>query len=479
MLPSWAMIGWRWLRLMLFAVRDTLQLAFLKWRFGSWLHQALREPASVVLKTWAFGPETWQGPADFYYGTLPQQLGERGVRCVLLCGDARSRIDPAFTQAFLRRTDVCAVPEWLLVPLWAPLAIAFRQLEAALALRRDALRMTHDRLACVSAAAVAGSLEPGTMRNNLQFYIARAAVHAWHPKAFVAFYEGQPWEMPSRHGVKTADPRCVTVGYQHTILMPSAWSVLAPSHGSWELSAPDIILCLGEITRRMMAPGHEPLRTRFVTFGTFRRDGKADRLSTLEPGRRTVLVLPEGNLPESKILFAFAMRSAEALPDHRFVFRCHPLLPFDQVRPHLDDAPERHRNVELSTRPSIADDFDQASVLLYRGSSAVLYAVLRGLKPFYLHHASTHDIDPLFELETWRERISSVEGCATALRQYMVMSAAAAEEAWRSAAAYVNAYTQPVDDASVGRFLTAIGLAPRPDAAAHSDDVGEVVHAVA
>lgn len=470
---------WRGIRLMAFAARDTVRLALLKWEFGSVLRWALREPASVVLKTWAFGPETWRGPSDFYYGTLPQQLGARGVRCVLLCGDARSRIDPAFTRAFLQRRDIRAVPEWLLVPLWAPLVTACRQLAAALALRRLAVRSDDVHAACADRLACLGSLEPGTMRNTLHFDIARAAVKRWTPRAFVALYEGQPWELPSRHGVKAADPQCLTVGYQHTILMPYAWSVLAPSHGSWELSAPDFILCLGEITRRMMTPGHASLGTRFVTFGTFRRDGKADRLSTLEPGRRTVLVLPEGNLPESKILFAFAMRSAEAMPDHQFVFRCHPLLPFDQVRPHLDDAPERHPNVELSRRPSIAEDFDRASVVLYRGSSAVLYAVLRGLKPCYLHEGQSHDIDPLFELTTWRERITSVEGFAATLRPYAAMSAPAAEEAWRRAAEYVNAYTQPVDDAAVGRFLAAIGLAPRPDAAANSDDVGEVVHAVA
>jgi len=472
--PSLAVIAWRWLRLMMFAARDTVLFACLKWRCGSALRHAMREPTSVVLKTWAFGPETWNGPADFYYGTLPQQLRERGVRCVLLCGDARSVIDPAFTRAFLQRTDVCAVPEWLLVPLWAPLVTACRQLAAACALWRSAAQSDHTTLARAWGAACLGSLEPITMRNGLQFYIARAAVSAWRPKAFVAFYEGQPWELPSRHGVKAADPRCLTVGYQHTIIMPYALSVLAPQCGSWELSAPEIILCLGSVTRRMMALGHAPLGTRFVTFGTFRRTADTDRIGAPEPSRRTVLVLPEGYLPESKILFQFAMRVAETLPDHRFIFRCHPLLPFDKVRPHLDDAPERHPNVELSTRPSIAEDFDWASVVLYRGSSAVLYAVLRGLKPLYLHDEQTHEIDPIFELTTWRDRVNSVAECSSALRHYATMSATAAREAWRSAVEYTNAYTQPANELSVTRFLEAIGVAPA--ALNNPDGLEEVAH---
>ena len=478
-LPSLAVLAWRAVRLVAFAMRDTILLAVLRARFAPRLLQMMREPAPVVLKTWAFGPETWNGPADFYYGTLSQQLRERGVSCVLLCGDARSRIDPAFTRAFLQRRDVRAVPEWLLVPLWAPLVTACRQLAAALSLRRLASRADDHRVACVASAASVGCLDPSTMRNNLQCDIARTAVRAWKPNAFVAFYEGQPWELPSRHGVKAADPQCLTVGYQHTIIMPYAWSVLAPSHGSWERSAPDLILCLGEVTRRMMAPGHAPLGTRLVTFGTFRRAGGADRLSAPEPSRRTILVLPEGNLPESTILFQFAMRAAEALPDHRFLFRTHPLLPFDQVRPHLDDSPDRHPNIELSTRPSIDEDFDRASVVLYRGSSAVLYAVLRGLKPLYLHDARTHDIDPLFELTTWRERTGSVEVFAAVLRQYATMSASAAQEAWRSAAEYVNAYTQPVDDAAITRFLDAVGLGPDRQAAAGTKGSEELAHALA
>jgi hypothetical protein len=456
--PSiWTIVS-KWLWLVLFACRDTVGLLWLRLRFRSILLRAARQPATVILKTWCFGPDSMAASGDFYYGTLPQQLQVRGLACLLLCGDARGRIDPAFVQAALGRRDIRAIPEQLLIPLAAPLRIAFRQLRTTLHLRRLAARSGPGRVATVCAAASLEGLEPIVLRNTYQFFVAKRAVTRWRATVFVTFYEGQPWEQPAWHGAKAANPDCVTVGYQHTILMPYSFSLLSPNHDSWELSSPDVVLCLGEVTRGMMAKRHLPRGNRLVTFGTFRQAATADAMQAPQPGRRTVLVLPEGNLPESKRLFNFAMRVAAIVPDHRFIFRCHPLLPFDQVHAHLDARPERLANIVISTQDSIVTDFDRSSVILYRGSSAVLYAVLHGLKPIYFHDEAHHDIDPLFELTTWRQRVSSPGEIAEALQRFAAADDTAVAKPWKDAAAYVHAYTQPVGEASIDRFLQAVGL---------------------
>jgi hypothetical protein len=169
-------------------------------------------------------------------------------------------------------------------------------------------------------------------------------------------------------------------------------------------------------------------------------------------------VLPEGNLPESQLLFHFAMRAAALLPDYRFIFRCHPILPFDRVRSRLHDFPERFANITVSAHTPITADFDRSSLLLYRGSSAVLHAVLHGLKPVYLHDDRSPDIDPLFEVTNWRERIASLREMQEVLERYAAVSQAHAAEQWRRAAEYAEAYTVPVDGAAIDRFLTAVGF---------------------
>ena len=476
--PTLRVILWRWLRCVLFACRDTLRIGSLQLRFHRDVKRLMRKPAQVVMRTWDFDPPPPEETTDFYYGSLPLQLEARGVSCLLLCGHAHDTFDAAFTRAVLNRTRLRGVPEHLLVPVWAPIVTSCRQLAAALALRRLAIRAPDDRFAAVCAAASLGSLQTITQRNAMRFYSARRAVKRCGAKAFVTLYEGQPWEHPAWHGAKAADPECLTVAFQHTVLLPHNFSLIRSQDNGQRSSQPDVVLCSGPRTKAMMRASHQ--RSSLVTFGTFRPFPERATSHQPDPGRRTVLVVPETGMPrEPKILFNFAMEAARAIPDHRFIFRCHPIVPFSQLRRHLQWAPEMFPNIELSETVSFAEDCQRSSVMLYRGSSSALYAVLYGLKPIYLHDERHQHGDPLFELTTWRDLVSSVEDFAAALRHYAAMSAAAADEAWRSAAEYVNTYTQPADEASVSAFLAAIGSAPAHEALKRPDGHEEVAHALA
>jgi hypothetical protein len=177
---------------------------------------------------------------------------------------------------------------------------------------------------------------------------------------------------------------------------------------------------------------------------------------------RTVLVIPEGMLAEAIRLFNTACIAAVACPEHRFIFRCHPVMPFEQVRPHLDEDPVRFPNVEISTHAAIREDFARASVVLYRGSSAVLYAVLYGLKPIYLRDERYAHSDPLFELLDWRASVSSVRELERALKQYATVSYERAFVQWRRAVECVKQSVVPVTDVSVDRLLEAVGEAGGP-----------------
>jgi len=456
--PSLVNLAIRWLRCVLFASHATIRIGILKVRFRSDLQRLSREPARVILRTWCFGPPSPETADDFYYGTLPQQLDARGVSSVLLCGDTRERFDSTFAQAVLRHPQIRRVPEQLLAPVWAPLVIAWRQLTTALVLRRLALQADTDRFAAVCAAACEGSVQPITLCNTLQFYIARSAVKTWRAGVFVTFYEGQAWEHAAWQGAKAADPACLVVGYQHTVLKPFSLSVVTPQRIPWEPAVPDVVLCLGDVTRNMMAKGHEPFGSRLVSFGTCRRTMDDAGPVPPRPDRRTVLVIPEGILTEAQFLFDFAMQAASGIRDHHFIFRCHPVLPFKQIRPHLQGAPERFPNIEISERNSFATDCARSSVALYRGSSTVLYGLLSGLKPFYVHDARLPDADPLFALTQWRQTVASPGDFHDGLRRYASTPNAEAAEPWRLSTGYVNAYTRPVNEASLDRFLDAVGL---------------------
>jgi hypothetical protein len=171
------------------------------------------------------------------------------------------------------------------------------------------------------------------------------------------------------------------------------------------------------------------------------------------------MVVPESGVAhEPQLLFNFAMRVADRLPDHRFIFRSHPVKPFAQVLPDLERDPRRYPNIEI-TDHSFGMDLKRSSVVLYRGSSSVLYAIPHGLKPLYLHHDRHPHVDPLFALNGWRSHVATPHDAADVLQRYAQSPKEKEIDEWRRAVEYVDAYTMPVTEESIGRFLEAVGLA--------------------
>lgn len=440
---------------LLYAGYLTIRLLWLRWHLRHEIDVLKRQHFDVVAKTWRFGMERVANGRDFYYGDLQQRLAKRGINLLLLAGDARGQRDwCAFSKAHVSTRPHGLLPEWCLVPLQVPFQAACRQAFAAVRLLRLAKRSKDAAVKCVALQASRECLSRYNIPFSLYYWIGKVAVQTWHPKAVITLYEGRGWEPCLRRGVKTADPFCLTIGYQHTIVLRHQLALLRQTRNTFLYVRPDVVLCSGTRTQAMLTGSH-PCST-LIPFGTFRKFPTRQQDEGPTPERRTVLVVPEGYPEEEILLFNCALRTAQVLPDHRFIFRCHPVLPFEQVRRRLDIDPGVLPNVEVSNRPLITDDFVRASVVLYRGSSSVLYAVLHGLKPVYLYDERFYDIDPLFEVTTWRERVDSAQALEQVLARYAEIPGQEATAAWRDAARYVEEYTIPVTDASVDQWLSTL-----------------------
>lgn len=445
---------------LLYAGYLTARLMQLRWALRWPLVVLRREHFDVVAKTWRFDATKSADGRDFYYGDLQQRLARRGVRMLLICGDARGKGWLRFAQGNISTEDAqWQVPEWCLVPLAAPWVMACRQLASALRLRQLAMREESPLTKRVLVRASRECVSRHIMPVGLNCWMARAVVRRWRPRAFMTLYEGHGWERSIWRGVKEADAACRTVGYQHTILLRHNRALLGAPAMDAPVARPDAVLCLGPRTAAMLEPSHP--RSTMISFGTFRATPDRAALTPPAPQRRTVIVLPEGYVGESALLFNAALESAVRLPDHRFILRLHPILPLAEVRPHLTRDPAGLANVEVSPGGPIERDFARSSAMLYRGSSSVLYAVAYGLKPFYLHAARQHEIDPLFELDGWRERAGGAQTLAESLVDYARMDTVSAMDEWRSAAEYVQRYTVPVGDAAIEQFLQAAGVVAR------------------
>ena len=442
---------------MVYALLLVWRLARLRARLRRDAAALQRRRFDVILKTCCFGPDRPLGDQDFYFGDLQQRLAQRRTQALLLCGDVRGGDWAAFARAHLSTGEHARLPELCLIHPLVPLRVLGQQWRACLRLRRLAARITDPLVKRVSLLASEDCLAPDTAWASLAFWIGRQAVQRWRPRAFATLYEGHAWELCARWGAKTADPSCLTIGYQHTAVFRESLALLAPAaEGKGVRTVPDVVLGLGQRPLDLMRPGHARHRTRLVRFGSFRFQPRP-AAGPAPVARRTVLVTPEGIASEMKILFTIAHACARRLPSYTFVLRCHPEVPMERALRLLDVELAREPNIVLSEGRRIEEDFARASALLYRGSSAVMYAILDGLLPIYVPVAGMRDRDPLFALEAWRERGAAPDEVAGILERAAQSPAEQRRAAWTEAARYVQAYTGPVDQEGIDAFLHELG----------------------
>lgn len=433
---------------LLYALYLTARLLQIRARHSATLRALSSQPFDLVARSWRF--EVGEGAeGDFYYGDLQQRLQKRGLRMLTLYNYPRGAAWKGPRLPSDRET--WNLHEMVLLPLSAPVRLVFSQWATSRRLGCVACE-TVGLTAEVAKRAMLDCLSYRHLLQGLTYPVFRRAAEIWKPKGMLTLYEGHPWEQFAWTAAKEANPSCKTIGYQHTILLPHQLSMLRPAGQDRFSAKPDMVLCLGSRTAEILRPGHPGAR--LIPFGTFRKTAAANG-SVPAPERKTVLVLPEAHAEEMSLLFQTAARVAERLPDHRFILRCHPILPSHQtqIRSSLGRDPGEIPNLEVSSGRAVEEDFARSSVLLYRGSSSVLYAVRRGLKPVYLRERSLPDLDSLSALSQWKETAEGPEQVERILSRYAAAEEASSQKEWAIASEFVKSYAIPVDDSSLKALL--------------------------
>ena len=441
---------------LLYASLLTGRLLLVRLRLRDQIRALKDRSFDLVAKTRCVAPDGLPLERDFYYGNLQKNLQDRGASALMISGHPAGMSWQRLGKLKASASFPFQLPELALVPFSSPFRFVGQQAVACVRLMRFARRVKDPFVRRLALRASTDCVFHWMIPIGLYYWIGQSAVKAWHPKAVVVLYEGYNWEQCLWRGVKAADPACRTVGYQHTILLRHNCALLKSQGNGAASLRPDVVLCLGPRTESMLKSSHS--RSDLFPFGTFRQMPAPSTCQEPRPQKQTVLVMPEGYPEEVKLLFHSAIQAARRLPQVQFILRCHPLFPPGRIPLSLREEIAQTPNIRFSTGVPIDKDFAESSVILYRGSSSVLYAIFHGLKPVYLHDDRYREVDPLFELDSWRERARSPEELEQILRRYSEENPERSLNFWRKAREYVEAYMVPVSQASIDRFLDSIGL---------------------
>ncbi len=356
---------------------------------------------------------------DFYFGRLPDDLAKNGYSVVIAFINHTSQQSPMVFQ----KLGEHRVPRVILarsLGFFEELSIQRRLSFESRRLKKWAKAEKEGFFRGVLSKASQEAVK-GASQTSLRIGKQIGALSMkLHPKVLITTHEGHAWERLAFSAARKAFPDVRCMGYNHSAIFRMQHAIrrnIAPVYN------PDVILAAGEVSGEKLR-GNPGLKGVLILVlgsnrsmpGVFYSSNPAAKTNKYYGDKRgiTCLLLPEGAPSDCHTLFRFSVQCARLCPDVFFVWRLHPLLTFDELKEtgnYLDNLPE---NVQLSTA-TLEVDIASSDWALYKGSTAILPAVLAGVLPVYLAELGEMTNDPLYELGEERLSVSSAEEFAHAV----------------------------------------------------------------
>jgi hypothetical protein len=399
---------------------------------------------------------------DFYFGGLPNEVVDRGHSAVIalinhsgqnaehLAGKWNgSSLPRVILSGSLRFSEEATLRRRLKKESLRLKKLAKR--ETAGLFRKVLVRAYQEALSGGSLTTLRMATQIGTLAAKLQ------------PKAIVVTHEGHAWERVAFAAARSVDPNVKCIGYQHAALFRLQHAIRRNLAREYN---PDHILTAGTISKAQLerAPGLNGIPITVLGSNRTFKGIEAIRQLTTQANRAKLfdnpacLVLPEGIASECYLLFEFSLGCAQSCPEIKFIWRLHPIVTYESLaakNPKLRNVP---KNIVLS-QATLEEDMAQCCWTLYRGTTAVIQAVVAGLQPIYLQLPEELTIDPLYELKGWRTSVKTIADFIRVIRYDQDRLLIDSESEFRFAEGYCRDFFKSLNSGALEAAIISKGKA--------------------
>ena len=278
------------------------------------------------------------------------------------------------------------------------------------------------------------------------------------PKAIMITHEGHSWERVVFAVARSVLPSIKCLGYQHAALFRLQHAIRRNLAREYN---PDEILSSGTVGKVQLeqTPGLKGIPVTVLGSNRSFKEPEFKGDHPMTPGSSeysvnyACLVLPEGIVSECHVLFEFSLACAIANPEIKFIWRLHPLVTFKYLlsqNPKLRYPP---KNIVLS-QATLEEDIACCRWALYRGTTAVIQAVIAGLRPIYLQLPGEMTIDPLYDIEGWRVKLDNILDFQRVLEKDFITSVAISSSEMQSTKRYCEEFFLPLDFSSIEHIIS-------------------------
>lgn len=379
--------------------------AFFFRKFGVYISHSVKESYDVLIVSHLLSPQQFSSDSDLYFGNLCSELEKNGYRVITAMIDhlpGSQRVCGMTHFPSLKKNHAILTTS---MSFYFEFRNFFGVVKESLGLLWKAATEPEvfDRaITLMGALEVFGSGARAALRLGDQ---VSYLVSKFRPRILLTTYEGHSWERLVIKRARMVYPDICCATYQHGNLFRLQHSLRRSLGKEYD---PDAIFCSGEVARLDL---HLTLRIpniQILNLGSHRVSPVQHRYirhNYSATRSLTCLVIPDGIDSEIFRLFDFAINCALISNNVRYIFRLHPANSFQDLMKKNPSWRKLPPNVFLSTA-SLEEDVEESAWVLYRGSSAVISAVLGGANPIYLRNFDEMTIDPLYKLKDERLIVS-------------------------------------------------------------------------
>jgi len=166
-----------------------------------------------------------------------------------------------------------------------------------------------------------------------------------------------------------------------------------------------------------------------------------------------ILVTPEGVLSESVNLVNFVHAALKNNKKIKIIVRPHPALPFSAFRHRLNFEIASFPNLSVSNNESVKKDLEESDIVIYRGSSLSIEALMMGIPVIHVSLNDILSVDPLFECSSLKWVVSEERELVDAVEAVYQMRADEYQKKWIEAKKYITNYIYEITDERLSEFI--------------------------
>ena len=334
---------------------------------------------------------------DFYYGKAASELEAKGLSATIALinytKQTPATLAGRWRQAKIPRAILASQLE--IAKEWSLYRRAFVEARRLKNIAADAQLGDLDGRVATRAALEAtsgGTVSALRIGEQIKMLVARL-----QPRAMLVTYEGHSWERVAFAAARSVLPQIRCIGYQHAALFNLQHAIQRKLADRFN---PNIIFTAGHVACTTIKKKPALKNIVIETLGSIRCAPRKVRFKQQITNNRkfTCLVLPEGDANECNLLFGFSLKCARLMPGTEFIWRLHPSMNYAALMQQNQALRDLPSNITLSLS-ALAEDISRSDCALYRGSTAIVQAVMSGLHPIYLSQCEEIPIDPLYEID--------------------------------------------------------------------------------